>query len=91
MEVAAPLVFTPMRTESVLASAVVAHVSGLSAPATTLAVVAHFQMLCGTAIGHGLSDPQRQGVPHSSHTRALCSWCSVLGRQMGPSLRAIAK
>ena len=53
--------------------AVVAHVSGPSPTATIFAVVEKFQLLCGRAIGHGLCDPQRQGVPNSSRTRALLS------------------
>ena len=71
--------------------AVVAHESGLSPTATILLVVGNFQMYCGRAIGHGLCHAQRHGVPHSSHRRALLSWCSVLARQMGLSLRGNAQ
>ena len=34
----------------------------LSAPATILAAVAKFQMICGKAIGHGLCGSQKHGV-----------------------------
>ena len=78
--------------------AAVAHVSGLSSAATILAVVAKFQMFRGRAIGHGLCDHQRQGVPRSSRTldsvRSHALFVVVMlsvGRSMGLGrLRGIA-